>query len=132
MNMPPETSDATGAIRQIQALTVLLSCLPPDGKVRELFSLALSLDEAPWLDRIAPVVDPEGDEGVAAWTDRITPGLDPESNEALNEWLECVWIRSDLDSREQAMVDWQADSDNMNAALAEYLVVLGKLRLVRG
>src|ERR687895_91721 len=60
MNMPPDT---TGPIRQIQALAVLLSCLPPDGKVRELFSLALSLDDKPWLDRIAPVVDPEGDAG---------------------------------------------------------------------
>jgi hypothetical protein len=129
MNTPPET---TGTIRQVQALTVLLSCLPPDGKARELFSLALALDEAPWLERIAPVVDPERDEGVAAWIDRINPGLDSESNEALNDWLECVWIRSDLDSGEQALVDWQTDSDNMNAALAEYLGVLGKLRLVRG
>jgi hypothetical protein len=127
MNMPPET---TGAIRQIQALTVLLSCLPPDGKASELFSLALSLDEAPWLDRIAPLVDPEGDEGLAAWLDRIDPVFDSESDEALNEWLECLWIRSDLGSGEQAMVDWQADSDNMNAALAEYLGVLGKQRRV--
>jgi hypothetical protein len=124
---PAETA---GVIRQIQALTALLSCLPPDGKVSELFSLALSLDEAPWLDRIAPVVDPEEDEGVAAWIDRINPALDPESNDALNAWLECVWLRSDLGSREQAMVDWQADPDNINEALAEYLAVVGKLRPV--
>src|SRR4051794_32349196 len=114
MNMPPDT---TGLIRHIQALAVLLSCLPPDGKARELFLLALSLDDKPWLDRIAPVVDPEGDEGVAAWTDRINPALGAESNDALNEWLECLWIRSDLDAGEQALVDWQTDSDNTNAAL---------------
>jgi hypothetical protein len=127
MQTPPESA---GPIRQIQALAVLLSCLPPNGKAREFFSLALSLDETPWLDRITPVIDPEGDDGVAAWIGRVDPALDPESNEALTAWLECVWLRSDLSSGEQAMVDWQADSDNMNAALGEYLGVVGRVRAV--
>ena len=35
-------SEAVAAVRQLQACAVLLSCLPPDGKARELFSHALS------------------------------------------------------------------------------------------
>jgi hypothetical protein len=96
------------AIRQIQWWAVVLSCLPANGKARELFSLALSLDEGPWLER-------------------ITPPIDPDSDEDMKEWLEYLWLRGNLSPEEQEMVDWQANSDNMSVAIAEYLAVVGKL-----
>lgn len=122
------TVDTSGLVRQIQGLAVLLSCLPANGKVRELFSLALSLDERPWLDRITPLSDPTHDEGIQAWLARIDPVVDANSDEALRSWLESLWMRSGLSSHEQDMVDWQTDSDNMSAAIAEYLAVVSKVR----
>jgi hypothetical protein len=47
-------SEETVLIRQIQGLTALLCCLPAGGKARELFTLALALDEGPWLEGRAP------------------------------------------------------------------------------
>jgi hypothetical protein len=101
-------SDASTAIRQIQWWAVVLSCLPANGKARELFSLALSLDDGPWLERIMPPIDPDSDED-------------------MREWLEYLWVRGNLSPDEQDLVDWQANSDNMSAAIAEYLAVVGKL-----
>jgi hypothetical protein len=120
--------EASRVVRQIQGLAVLLSCLPAKGKTGEFFSLALSLDEGPWLDRITPLIDPARDEGIQAWLNRIDPVADITSDEALTSWLESLWIRSGLSSQEQAMVNWQADPDNMSRAIAEYLAVVGKLR----
>ena len=120
--------EAARAVRQIQGLAVLLSCLPAEGKTREFFSLALSLDGRPWLDRITPLIDPASDEGIQAWLNRIDPVADAASDEALTSWLEFLWIRSGLNSQEQAMVDWQADPGNMSGAIAEYLAVVGTLR----
>jgi hypothetical protein len=124
MTAPSETA---AAVRQLQAWAVLLSCLPPDGKARELFTHALSLDEGPWLDRLAPLVDPEGDEGISAWLGRIGPPADAAADDALKEWLEYLWIRGTLSPREQELVDWQCDSDNMTTAVAEYLTVVDTL-----
>ncbi len=115
-------------VRQIQALAVLLSCLPPGGRARQFFSLALGLDEAPWLDRITPVTDPGDDEGIAAWLDRIDPALGAEADEALLSWLEMLWIRSDLTPGEQEMIDLQSDGDAMSEVLAEYRAVVARLR----
>lgn len=116
------------AVRQIQALAVLLSCMPANGKAREFFSLALSLDESPWLERITPVTDPARDEGIQAWLRRVDGVSDVSSNNALTSWLECLWLRSDLSSGDQTFVDWQAEQGNMSGAVAEYLAVLGTLR----
>jgi hypothetical protein len=122
------TPEAFVALRQLQGWAVLLSCLPPDGKARELFSLALSLDEASWLDRITPVIAPEADEGIKAWLARIAPPTDPGGDQDLKEWLEYLWIRGSLSPEEQKLVDWQSDADNMAAAVAEFLAVLERLR----
>lgn len=115
-------------VRQIQALAVLLSCLPPGGEARQLFSKALGLDHTPWLARIAPVTDPEEDEGIAAWVGRINPALGAESDQALLSWLEMLWIRGDLTEGEQELVDRQRDPATMAAALDEYAAVVHALR----
>ena len=122
------TVDTSGLVRQIQGLAVLLSCLPANGRLREFFLLALSLDEGPWLNRISPLTDPTQDEGIQAWLNRIDPAADATSDEALRSWLESLWMRSGLSSHEQDMVDWQTDSDNMSAAIAEYLAVVSTVR----
>jgi hypothetical protein len=95
-------------IRQIQGLAVLLSCLPAGGKTRELFTLALALDEGVVLDKIGPPEDPDSDEG-------------------MKSWLESLWAQDGLTAEEQQIVDWQKDSDNMAAALAEFNDVAAKL-----
>lgn len=122
------TSEASDAIRQIQGWSVLLSCLPANGKAREFFSLALSVEEGPWRERITPLTDPDRDEGLRAWLYRISPPTDPDRDEQLKEWLEYLWIRGNLSPEDQEMVDWQADSDNMKTAVAEYLAVVGRVR----
>jgi substrate-assisted peptide maturase DurN-like protein len=94
------TTDDRVLIRQIQGLAVLLSCLPADGKVRELFALALESPEREWADRVR------------------TPE-DGDSDERFKAWLEDVWALDAVSDEGRKLVDWQADSDNMTAALAE-------------
>jgi len=95
-------------IRHIQGLTALLACLPADGKAKELFTLALESDEGPWLDKIGPPEEPDTDEG-------------------MKSWFESLWAQGGLTPEEQRIVDWQMDSDNMTAALAEFQDVSAKL-----
>lgn len=94
-------------IRHIQGLTALLSCLPAGGKVRELFGLALALDEGPVLEKLGPPSSPD-DEGLKAW-------------------LESLWAADGVTPDEQKIIDWQQNSDNMAAALAEFIDVGNKL-----
>jgi hypothetical protein len=101
-------AEETVIIRHIQGLTALLSCLPAGGKARELFSLALDLDEGPWLDKVSR---PE----------------DPDSDESMKAWLENLWAQGGIDEAEQKLVDWQSDSANMSGAIAEFQAVIDKL-----
>src|SRR5436189_6335319 len=102
-----EISEETVIIRHIQGLTVLLACLPSGGRVRELFALALALDEGPVLDKIGPPSSPDDD--------------------GLKAWLEALWAEDSVTPDEQKIVDWQKDSDNMSAALTEFKDVGTKL-----
>lgn len=86
-------------IRQIQVLMVLLSCLPPDGKVREVLELALALPHKPCLSRMSPPRD--------------------TSFHGLKTWLESLWIREGLSPDEQKLVDWQRSGENIIAAVKE-------------
>jgi hypothetical protein len=101
-------SENTAIVRQIQGFAALLSCLPAGGKARELFSLALALDE-----------------GVAL--DKIGPPSDPESFEGMQEWLESLWASDGLTDEEQKIVDWQSDADNMVGAVEEFKAIAAKL-----
>lgn len=102
------TSEETVVIRQVQGLVALLSCLPAGGKVRELFSLALALDEGPFLDEMEPPSDPDSDEGMKAW-------------------LESLWAQGGVTPEEQKIIDWQGNSANMSAAIAELKAVAAKV-----
>ncbi len=104
-----DTSGDSVTIRYIQGLTALLSCLPANGKARELFSLALELDEGPVLDKIGPPSDPDSDEGMRAW-------------------LESLWAAEGLTPEEQRIVEWQSNSANMTSAIQELQAVAAKLR----
>jgi hypothetical protein len=99
-------SDDTVLIRQIQGVAVLLSCLPAQGKARELFTLALDSPHDAWLGSVAAPDDPDSDAGIKAW-------------------LEGLLTQDAAHGRRLA--EWQADSGNMTAALAEYRAVAGKL-----
>jgi substrate-assisted peptide maturase DurN-like protein len=87
------------AIRQVQQLMIFCSLLPPDGKLREVLSLALALHEEPILSRTSPMTD-------------IQP-------HAAKEWLETIWLDSGLSAEEKELVHWQNESDNMAAAIRE-------------
>lgn len=89
----------TDEIRQIQMLMVLLSCLPPDGKAREVLDLALALPHKPCLSRLSPPSD--------------------ISVHGLKTWLESLWPREELSSDEQKLVDWQRSGENILAAVKE-------------
>lgn len=102
------TADDRVLIRQIQGVAVLLSCLPEGGKARELFTLALDSPQNVWQDRVRAPGDPNSDEGFKAW-------------------LEDVWAREALPGDGRKIVEWQADSDNMTAALAELRSVASTL-----
>jgi hypothetical protein len=101
-------SEDTVMIRHIQGLTALLSCLPAGGKAKELFTLALALDESAALEKVGPPSDPDDDD-------------------AMKAWFEQLWAEDGLTPEEKELVDWQADSDNMTAALAEFKNVAAKL-----
>jgi len=101
-------SEETVMIRQIQGLTALLSCLPAGGKAKELFSLALALDETSALEKVGSPSDPDDDD-------------------AMKAWFETLWAEDGITPEEQKIVDWQADSDNMAAALAEFQSIAAKL-----
>lgn len=101
-------SEETVLIRNIQGLTALLSCLPAGGKAKELFTLALALDENTALEKVGPPTDPDDDD-------------------AMKAWFEKLWAEDGITPEEKKIVDWQADSDNMTAALAEFQTITAKL-----
>jgi hypothetical protein len=95
----PTIYPGVDAIRQVQLLMIFCSLLPPDGKLREVLSLALSLHEEPVLSRITPMTD-------------IQP-------HAVKAWLEAIWLENGLPAEEKELVDWQNKSDNMAIAIRE-------------
>ena len=95
----PTIYPGVDAIRQVQQLMIFCSLLPPDGKLREVLSLALSLHEEPILSRSTPMTD-----------------IEPHAAKA---WLEAIWRENGLSAEEKELVHWQNDSDNMAAAIRE-------------
>jgi hypothetical protein len=95
-------------IRQIQGHMVLLACLPANGKLREVFQLALALNEGPVLDRVGR---PEN----------------PDDLDSYTEWLEKLWAAEGISPDEQRLIDWQKESANMNEAIGEWKALIAKL-----
>ena len=95
-------------LRRIQFLIVLLSCLPRDGKCREVLELALALDEGPQLAR-------------------LTASNDLGTNDGVRLWLESLWAREDLSPEEREVVWWQNDDRNMDEAIRELKAVEARL-----
>jgi hypothetical protein len=106
------TACGADEIRQVQMLMVLLSCLPSDGKVREVLELALALPHEPCLSRVSPPSD--------------------TSIRGLKSWLESLWLRGGLTSDEQKLLDWQRSGENMIAAVQELEEVEQKIGLKLG
>lgn len=99
----------TDEIRQIQMLALLLSCLPENGKLREMFEQALSLSHEAQLSCMTPAND--------------------TSFDGLKTWLEMLWIREDLNPEEQKLVKWQNTPENMQAAIQELQAAEQKIGL---
>lgn len=95
----PTLYPGVDTIRRLQHLMILCSLLPPDGRLREIMELALSLPEERVLTRITPIDD-----------------LHPH---AVKAWLESFWAHDGLSDKERELVDWQNANDNMAAALKE-------------
>lgn len=95
----PTLYPGVDAIRQVQLLMIFCSLLPPDGKLRDVLTRALTLHEEPILSRITPMTD-----------------IQPHATKA---WLESIWRESGLSPDEKELVRWQNDSDNMAAAIRE-------------
>lgn len=98
----------TAELRRIQYLIVLLSCLPRDGKCREVFELALALDE---VSQVA----------------RLSPANDLDTHEGSRLWLESLWAQEDLSPEERRVVWWQGTNENMEAAIRELKAVESRL-----
>lgn len=86
-------------ICQMHMLMVLLSCLPPNGKVCEMIELALTLPHEPCLARVNPL------------SDTSFPGL--------KTWLESFWNQEELTPDEQKLIAWQRSNENMTAVVQE-------------
>ncbi|MGH2507260.1 MAG: DurN family substrate-assisted peptide maturase [Ktedonobacteraceae bacterium] len=99
-------------IRQIQMFLALCSCLPPEGKLHEMFKLGLELSQDSWLARVTPATD--------------------ESIDGLRTWLETLWLDGGLTANEQKIVDWQNVSANMQGAVQELKAVQEKIGLKLG
>ncbi len=95
-----------GEIKQVQLLMVLLSCLPQDGKLREVLRLALDVPD---------------DEALA----NVTP-CPVVSTDGLRSWLNEVW-GGELSERMQELVRWQRDGRAMQQAIRELMEVQDQL-----
>ncbi len=105
--MTPIISDKR-EIRRIQGLILLLSCLPNDGKCREVFELALALDHRPTVQRLSSPGTSDGERGH-------------------QPWLESVWARANLSADEREIVEWQNRAENMEPAIREFRAIEDKL-----
>ena len=92
----------------INYLIVLLSCLPRGGKCREVFELALALDEVPQMAR-------------------VSPPNDLDTHEGSRLWLESLWAQEDLSPEERRVVWWQGTNENMEDAIRELKAVESRL-----
>jgi Family of unknown function (DUF5950) len=90
-------------IRRIQHLMVLCSLLPPDGRLREVLDLALSMNEEALLHHVEPLGDAHP--------------------HAVKTWLESMWFQHGQTAEGKALLDWQNVSDNMAAAMHELRTV---------
>ncbi len=99
----------TKEIREIQMLMIRMLCLSPQGKLRELFDTALKASESQTLARITPCTDTSAD--------------------GLKAWLESLLAQGGITPEEQKLLDWQNNSDNMNAAIEEVVALENKLGL---
>lgn len=89
----------TDEIRQIQMMMTLMLLSKPDGKLREVFDRALSASASQVNSKVTACND--------------------TSSDGLKGWLESVLAQGGLTAEEQALVDWQNNSENMQAAIDE-------------
>jgi hypothetical protein len=100
--------DLTRELRRLQSLVFLLSCLPPDGKCREIFELALALESKPILDR-------------------LTPPRDLREAHGFQLWLESMLAREGLSLEEEEVIWWQNVTENLEVAIGEIKTIEDRL-----
>lgn len=99
-------SQGTDEIRQIQGVMTLLLLASPQGKLREVFNAALSAS--------------------ASQVEANVTALSDASADGIKAWLESLLAQGGLTAEEQALVDWQNDSDNITEALEELKAIQDK------
>jgi hypothetical protein len=95
-------------LRRLQSLVLLMSCLPPDGKCREIFELALALDNEPILDR-------------------LTPPEKLEEPHGFQLWMESILAREGISTEEEEVIWWQNVPENMEVAIREIEAIEDRL-----
>ncbi|TAG95057.1 MAG: hypothetical protein EAZ09_09375 [Oscillatoriales cyanobacterium] len=99
-------SQGTDEIRQIQGIMTLLLLASPQGKLHEVFNAALSAS--------------------ASQVETNVTALSDASADGIKGWLESILAQGGLTAEEQTLVDWQNNSENMNAALDELKAIQDK------
>jgi len=98
---------------RLQLIALLLASLPNDGKSRELFEMALSLDPTRLLTCLHPPREDDVALGMA-----VSPGI--------KDWILSLW-NEDISAAERAFLWWQNTPENMVQAVAELQAVDAKL-----
>ena len=99
-------AQGTDKIQQIQGVMLLLLLASPQGKLRELFNAALSASASQVEANVTPLSD--------------------ASEDSVKEWLQSILTQGGITAEEQALVDWQNNSENMKAAVEELLALQDK------
>ncbi len=99
-------AQGTDKIQQIQGVMMLLLLASPQGKLRELFNAALSASASQVETKITPLSD--------------------ASEDSVKEWLQSILAQGGLTAEEQALVEWQNNSENMKGAVEELIALQDK------
>ncbi|MBW4496782.1 MAG: hypothetical protein KME26_27655 [Oscillatoria princeps RMCB-10] len=100
---------STDEIRQIQMLMAMFLCLSPESKLREFMEASLQAAESQTTSQVSAITDTSAD--------------------GLKTWLESLLAQGGLTEDEQKLVDWQNNSDNMSAAIKEFVALQDKLNI---
>ena len=99
-------AEGTDKVQQIQGVMMLLLLASPQGKLRELFNAALSAAASQVETKITPLSD--------------------ASEDSVKEWLQSILAQGGLTPDEQALLEWQNNSDNMKGAVEELIAIQEK------
>jgi len=99
-------AEGTDKVQQIQGVMMLLLLASPQGKLREVFDASLAASASQVGANVIPLTD--------------------ASEDSVKEWLQAILIQDGLTAEEEALVEWQNNSDNMKGAIEELIAIQEK------